>query len=47
MATTVRQELFDLNEPEQRDQLPGVGRRRFLAGLGAGAVTLAAGSALA
>src|SRR5829696_8452588 len=46
MATTVRQELFDLNEPEQRDQLPGVGRRRFLAGLGAGAVTLAAGSAM-
>ena len=32
--------------PEQRDQSAGVGRRRFLAGLGAGAVALGARAAL-
>ena len=47
MATTTRQELSDLNEPERGDLLASVGRRRFLAGLGAGAVALAAGDALA
>jgi hypothetical protein len=44
MATTTKQEHFDLSEPEQRD--PGVGRRRFLAGLGAGAVALGVRGAL-
>ena len=46
MATTTRQELLDLDEPERGDRWAGVGRRRFLAGLGAGAVALAAGDAL-
>ena len=46
MATTTRQELLDLNEPERGDRWAGVGRRRFLAGLGASAVALAAGDAL-
>src|SRR6476469_10789363 len=47
MAKTVEQELFDPGEQEQRDQSAGVGRRRFLAGVGAGAVMLGARAALA
>ena len=46
MTTTTRQELFDHDEPEQQGQDSGVGRRRFLAGLGAGALALGAGAAL-
>ena len=46
MTTTQRQEFFDLGEPNQRDRGAGVDRRRFLAGLGAGAVALAARGAL-
>ena len=46
MATTIRQELFDLNEPGQGNHWPSVGRRRFLAGAGAGAVALGARMAL-
>jgi len=46
MAKTITRELLNLNEPEQRDRWPGVGRRRFLAGLGAGAVALGARGAL-
>src|SRR5690349_8945645 len=43
---TRQEEFFGLGEPEQREQAAGVGRRRFLAGLGAGAVALGAGVAL-
>src|SRR6185436_10704035 len=46
MITTTKQELFDLGETEQQERGTGVGRRRFLAGLGAGAVALGAGVAL-
>ena len=47
MATTTRQEEFsDSGEPEQREPRAGVGRRQFLAGLGAGAIALGAGVAL-
>jgi gluconolactonase len=46
MDTKIRQELFDLGEAEQRDLWAGVSRRRFLAGLGAGAVALGARGAL-
>src|SRR5882762_1238284 len=46
MATTTEQEFFDLGEPEQRGREAGVGRRRFLAGLGAGAIALGARSVL-
>ena len=46
MSTTTRQELFDVNEPQQEDQWTGIGRRRFLTGLGAGAIALGAGAAL-
>jgi gluconolactonase len=46
MVTKTKQELFDLGEPEQPYPWSGVSRRRFLAGLGAGAVALGAGAAL-
>src|SRR5262247_1597013 len=46
MATTTRQELSGLNEPGRGDLSASLGRRRFLAGLGASAVALAAGDAL-
>ena len=46
MGTTTEQEFFDLGEPEQRGREAGAGRRRFLAGLGAGAVALGARVAL-
>ena len=46
MATNKEQELFDVDEREQRDCGAGVDRRRFLAGLGAGALALSAGRAL-
>ena len=46
MTTTTKQELFDIGEPEQQERGSAVGRRRFLAGLGAGAVALGAGVAL-
>src|SRR5262250_1488345 len=47
MGTITRQEEFlDLGEPEQRDRLTDVSRRRFLAGLGVGAAALGAGVAL-
>ena len=42
MATKKEQELFDVEEREQRDRGAGVDRRRFLAGLGAGALALSA-----
>src|SRR4051795_9180919 len=45
MATTTKQELLDIGEPEL-EQATGVDRRRFLASLGAGAVALSAGVAL-
>jgi gluconolactonase len=45
-TTTKRQELLDLGEQERPDSGAGVGRRRFLAGLGAGAVALGARVAL-
>src|SRR4029077_15424253 len=38
--------LFDLGEPGPQEEGAGVGRRRFLASLGAGAVALGAGVAL-
>jgi gluconolactonase len=48
MTTTTRQEEYlELGEPEQHDRSAGVNRRRFLAGLGAGAVALSAGAAMA
>jgi gluconolactonase len=46
MATTQRQELFDSGEPEQHERGSGIDRRHFLAGLGAGALALGAGSVL-
>jgi gluconolactonase len=46
MATTTEREFFDIGEPDQRYRGTGVGRRRFLAGLGAGAAALGARIAL-
>ncbi|HWH46695.1 MAG TPA: SMP-30/gluconolactonase/LRE family protein [Burkholderiales bacterium] len=46
MATTTEQEFFDPGEPEGRDRETGAGRRRFLAGVGAGALALGARMAL-
>ena len=46
MGTTTEQEFFDSGEPEQRDGETGAGRRRFLAGVGAGALALGARMAL-
>src|SRR6185503_8696864 len=45
-TTTNKQGPFDLDEPGQQEGGAGVGRRRFLAGLGAGAIALGAGVAL-
>jgi len=46
-ATTTKQALFDLGETLRGGGGRGVGRRRFLAGLGAGAAALGARAALA
>jgi gluconolactonase len=46
MTTTVRHEFVDLGDLEDSNRPAGVGRRRFLAGVGAGAVALGARAAL-
>src|SRR4029078_7755218 len=45
-TTTNKQQPFNLDEPGQQEGGAGGGRRRFLAGLGAGAIALGAGVVL-
>jgi gluconolactonase len=45
MTKSTGHEPFEAEDPEQRDAARGGGRRRFLAGLGAGTAALAAGAA--
>jgi len=47
MTTTTKQAQFDPDEMQQRDGGSSIGRRRLLAGFGAGAVALGARAALA
>src|SRR5947208_12876366 len=45
-TTTKRHELVDFDKTERRDSGAGIGRRRFLASLGAGVGALGAGAVL-